>query len=124
MSTLKRWKAAAAVLLCLLPATGLLQQNLAAQKKNADASTRSVQGTVADSSGAGISGAVVQLKNTKSLQIRSFITKDQGEYYFNSLSPDVDYELHAMFNGASSATKTLSSFDSKKQAILNLKLDK
>ena len=98
--------------------------SMAAQKKNEDTTSRSVQGTVSDAAGTAVSGAVVQLKNTKSLQIRSFITKEQGEYYFNNLSPDVDYELRASFSGASSPTKTLSSFDSRKQAIMNLKLDK
>jgi hypothetical protein len=111
--------AVALALLGLVPAAAVW-----AQKKNQDSSTRSVQGTVANASGAAVAGAVVQLKNTKSLQIRSFITKDQGEYYFNSLSPDTDYELRAMFSGASSPTKTLSAFDGRKQAIFNLKLDK
>jgi len=40
-----------------------------------------------------VNGAVVQLKNTKTLQIRSFITKDDGTYHFYDLSPDIDYEL-------------------------------
>jgi hypothetical protein len=40
------------------------------------------------------------------------------------LSPDVDYELKADFQGASSGPKTLSSFDSKKKAVINLKLNK
>jgi hypothetical protein len=66
---------------------------------------------------------VVQLKNMKTLQIRSFITLDDGTYHFFELSPDVDYELKADFRGASSGTKTLSSFDSRKKAIINLKLN-
>jgi hypothetical protein len=65
----------------------------------------------------------VQLKNTKNLQIRSFVTKEDGTYYFHGLSPDVDFELKADFQGASSGTKTLSSFDSRKDVILNLKLN-
>jgi Fe-S cluster biogenesis protein NfuA len=77
--------------------------------------------TAADESG--VSGAIVQLKNTKTLQIRSFVTKDGGSYYFQGLNPDVDYELKAEYQGASSASKTLSSFDSRKQAIVNLKLN-
>jgi len=64
------------------------------------------------------------LKNTKTLQIRSFITKDHGAYYFHGLSTDIDYELKAEYQGASSPTKTLSSFDSRKQAVINLKLNK
>ena len=70
-----------------------------------------------------MAGAVVQLKNTKNLQIRSFVTKEDGTYYFHGLSPDVDYELRADFQGASSASKTVSSFDSRKDVILNLKLN-
>ena len=94
-----------------------------AQKKSAEA-TRSVQGTVSGASGAAVNGAVVQLKNTKTLQIRSFITKEDGTYYFQGLSPDIDYELTADYQGDSSGGKTLSSFDSRKKAVINLKLNK
>ena len=96
----------------------------AADKKDKNgepANQRSVQGTVTDGKDNPVNGAVVYIKNAKTLQIRSFITKEQGAYYFHSLSPDVDYELHAESNGATSSNKTLSSFDSRKQAIINLK---
>jgi hypothetical protein len=86
--------------------------------------TRSVQGAVTSPEDAAVTGAVVFLKNMKSLQIRSFITKADGTYYFHGLSPDVDYELRAESNGLSSSPKTLSSFDSRKGAVLNLKLNK
>lgn len=92
--------------------------------KKADSHTRSVQGVVTGADDKPVSGAVVQLKNTKTLQIRSFITQDNGSYYFHELSTDVDYELRADFHGVSSPTKSLSSFDSRKQAILDLKLTK
>lgn len=96
-----------------------------AQKKGEElGNVRSVQGVVTDTAESAVDGAIVQLKNTKTLQIRSFITKDQGTYYFHGLSPDVDYELRAEFQGASSPTKTLSSFDSRKKAVINLKLNK
>jgi hypothetical protein len=94
-----------------------------AQRKGEDANTRSVQGTVTDSSSAIVEGAVVQLKDTKTLQIRSFITKNDGMYHFHGLNPNVDYELKADHQGASSGLKTLSSFDSRKQAVINLKLE-
>jgi protocatechuate 3,4-dioxygenase beta subunit len=92
--------------------------------KKGEPNVRSVQGTVTDASDNPVNGAVVQLKNTKTLQIRSFITKEDGSYYFNGLSSDVDYELRADSQGASSPTKTLSSFDSRKAATINLKLNK
>ena len=102
----------------------LLVPSLSAQKKRDEAAARTVQGSVTSADNAAVSGAVVQLKNTKTLQIRSFITKEDGAYYFNGLSPDIDYELKADFQGASSGTKTLSSFDDRKQAIINLQIKK
>ena len=92
-------------------------------KKKGDDQNRSVQGAVTSADDQAVVGAVVQLKNTKTLQIRSFITKENGTYYFHGLSPDVDYELKADSQGVSSGTKTLSSFDSRKQATITLKLN-
>lgn len=97
---------------------------LAAQKKKDESGARTVQGNVTSADNSPVNGAVVQLKNTKTLQIRSFITKEDGAYYFNGLSPDIDYELKADYQGASSGSKTLSSFDDRKQAIINLQLKK
>jgi len=111
------WVAAALLLAGTMAAFG-------AAKKGEDQNARSVQGTVFDSSDAVVNGAVVQLKNTKTLQIRSFITKENGAYYFHGLSPDIDYELKADNQGISSPTKTLSSFDSRKEAVINLKFPK
>jgi len=92
-------------------------------KQREDPNTRSVQGAVQDSDGNLVAGAVVQLKNTKSLQVRSFITQKEGTYSFLGLSKDVDYELKADFQGGSSPVKTLSVFDSRKQATINLKVE-
>jgi len=93
-------------------------------KKDENANIRSVQGVVRNAEGTAVNGAVVQLKNTKTLQIRSFITRDNGAYYFHGLSTDIDYELRAESDGASSPAKTLSSFDSRKEAVMNLKLER
>ena len=87
--------------------------------------TRSVEGVVSNNSGKPVSGAVVQLKDTKSLQIRSFVTQKNGAYHFFGLSKDVDYELKAEHKqtGASSSTKTLTVFDGRQKAVINLNLD-
>ena len=95
-----------------------------ADKKDENANVRTVQGVVRDADGAPVNGAVVQLKNTKTLQVRSFITRDNGAYYFHGLSTDVDYELRADYDGDSSTERTLSSFDSRKTAVMNLKLER
>ena len=97
---------------------------LAQKKDKQDTNTRTVQGVVLNSSDSAVQGAVVQLKDTKTLLVRSFITQEKGEYHFAGLSTNVDYELRAEHNGTSSATKTLSVFDSRKLANMNLKLDK
>ena len=94
-----------------------------AQNKNEDTNSRSVQGSVMDGSGKPAQSAVVQLKDMKTLQIRSFITQADGAYHFAGLSTNVDYELKAVDqSGNESGSKTLSVFDSKKTATINLKL--
>jgi hypothetical protein len=100
-----------AVLLIAAPA-GL------AQKKK-ESSTRSVGGVVTSAD----DKPVVQSKELKNKNVRSFYTQDKGEYYFHELSTEVDYELTATFQGASSKTRTLSVFDSRKDAVVNLKLN-
>ncbi len=113
------WILGAAMLLLLGISSAFAQG-----KKKGEEQNRSVQGVVTSPEDRAVAGAVVQLKNLKSLEIRSFITKENGNYYFHGLSPDIDYELKADYPGASSGTKTLSSFDSRKEATINLKLNK
>lgn len=91
-------------------------------KKAKEPQERSVSGVVTDANGNPVPGAVVQLKNTKTLEIRSFIAKQMGDYVFQGLSTDIDYELKAESNGKSSAIKTLSAFDTRSDAKLNLQL--
>ena len=74
--------------------------------------------------GTPVPGAVVLLKNGKTLQVRSFITQQDGRYRFYGLSTDVNWELRAEANGVTSKTKTVSVFDSHTQVRLDLKLVK
>jgi hypothetical protein len=96
----------------------------AQQKNNQDNTTRTVEGRVISASGKPVAKAVVQLKNAKTLQIRSFITQDDGTYHFAGLGTDVEYQLKADHEGAASSWKDLSVFNSKKTAVINLKLNK
>jgi hypothetical protein len=90
--------------------------------KGEDDKVRMVQGSVTDTDDQPLVGAVVQLKSAKTLP-RSFITQENGGYQFHGLDPNVDYALKAEYKGVSSASKTLSAFDSRKQPVINLKIE-
>jgi DeoR/GlpR family transcriptional regulator of sugar metabolism len=93
-------------------------------KDKDDPNIRSLQGQVVDPNGKPVAGGVVQLKDTRTLQIRSFITQADGNYRFSGLRTDTDYEVKAEYNGMTSDDKRLSTFDSRKIATVNLKLNK
>jgi hypothetical protein len=82
-----------------------------------------VGGKVVGSSNRPQSGAIVYLKDTKTDEIKSFISTADGTYRFGQLSPDVTYEIWAEYQGRKSSTKTISSYDSKKLIDYQLKVD-
>ena len=94
------------------------------KEKRQAATERMVQGTISDADGNFVNGASVQLKDMRSLQVRSFITQENGAYHFSGLKVDNDYQLKADFKGSTSGWKTLSIFDTRKEPVVNLKLDK
>jgi hypothetical protein len=102
---------------------GLVAQQKSREERREEANSRSVMGTVTAADDKPLSGAVVQLKDMRTLQVRSFITLDDGQYHFSGLRSDIDYELTAR-SGEMTASKKLSLFDSRKAAVLNFKLDK
>ena len=96
-----------------------------AQDAKHEAQLRTVRGVVVDKSNeAPVPSAVVFLRNTRTNAVRSYIADEEGNYRFSGLDPNVDYEIHAEKDGAKSATRTVSSFDNKKEIVVNLKIEK
>ena len=122
MTSVSRSRAAAALVLGAL--LWAAQAPALAQKTQQDPNIRSVEGTVTDAAGTAVAGAVVYLKNTKTLQVRTFNTKEDGSYIFHGLSTTTEYELKAESKGAASDPRKLSEFDSRQKAVINLKLKK
>ena len=100
---------------------GLLAAGEPASKN--EPQNRTLTGQVTDKADTPISGAVVYLQNSRTQQIKTFITDDGGNYRFSSLSPNVDYQVRAEYQGHKSDTKTLSSFDSRNTVVIHLKIN-
>jgi hypothetical protein len=111
-------------LFCVAFTLLLVASVVVAQDAKHEAQLRTVHGVVTDKSEAPLTSAVVFLKNTRSNVVRSYITDEAGNYRFSGLDLNADYEIHAEKDGAASAKRNVSSFDSKKDLVLNLKIDK
>ncbi len=113
------------ILLFTLTAALMTAFQFTNQKKDKprDPNIRNVQGVVTLPDGAPAEGAVVQLKNLKTLQVRSFITQEKGSYQFQNLPTSIDFELRADFKEFASSARSLSVFDKRLDAIVNLKLE-
>ncbi len=91
-------------------------------KNSKDSKTRTIQGTVKDSSDNPLPGSIVQLKDMKTSKIVDFITKDDGKYTFSDLPMDINYELAAKHSDLTAAAKKVSIYDTRKIVILNFQL--
>jgi carboxypeptidase family protein len=120
---MKRLTAVAAIFLasgalCAIPsawASALVQ-------RGSQGEARTLTGRVVNAQDAPVQKAIVYLKNAKTLTIKTYISEPDGSYRFPGLAANVDYEVYAEHEGARSPVKTLSGFDNRKQANINLKL--
>ncbi|MFZ0735873.1 MAG: carboxypeptidase-like regulatory domain-containing protein [Candidatus Acidiferrales bacterium] len=96
----------------------------ASQDKKRDAQLRTVHGSVIDASQNPVPTSVVYLKNIRTQAIKTHITDDSGNYRFSGLDPNVDYEIHAEHDPFVSSNHTVSSYDSRRDIEVTLKLDK
>jgi hypothetical protein len=94
------------------------------QDSKKETQLRTVKGLVTDKAEKPIQTGVVFLKNSRTNTVISHFTDSDGNYRFTGLDPNVDYEVYAEFEGQRSASRTVSPLDSRKEIILNLKVDK
>jgi hypothetical protein len=84
---------------------------------------RVLSGKVIDKQDNPLPDSVVYLSNTRTQAVKSYIVGPDGAYHFPELSPNIDYEVYAQFNGKKSETKTISHFDDRHQLNMNLRID-
>ena len=92
--------------------------------KKKEAQLKTVHGSVLDDKENPQPSSVVYLKNLKTQSIKTYIADDAGNYRFSGLDPNVDYEIHAEHGDMMSNNRSLSSFDTRKDLEITLKLDK
>jgi len=85
--------------------------------------TRTLTGHVFGRNGQRLLKAVVYLKNTKTLVVKTYISDADGSYRFPDLSSAIDYEVYAEYNGARSDTNTVSAFDKRKVVNITLRVN-
>ena len=83
---------------------------------------RTVSGTILNENAQPVVGATVFLKNEKTKAIRSYISTAGGHFRFSQVDMSVDFDLWAEKDGKKSATKTVSSWDDRKEFVSDLKL--
>jgi len=83
---------------------------------------RSVTGTVFNNQSTPVPGALVFLQNQKNKTIRSYTSNSKGQFNFAQIDMAQDFNLWAEKNGKKSPVKVVSSWDSRKNWIGDLKL--
>jgi hypothetical protein len=96
----------------------------AQNNKQKESELRTVRGTVVDKEETPVDTAVVYLKNAHSQDIITHLSGSDGTFRFSGLDINVDYEIHAEKDGVTSATRSISNFDTRKEFVLTLKLDR
>lgn len=86
------------------------------------AEQRVIQGRVELASGDIAKGAIVYIKNGKTLEVRTYISTADGSFRFGQLNQDANYTVWAEYQGKKSKERGVSSFDSKKVFNIVLKI--
>jgi len=102
--------------------TACLVHPAVAQDKKGDTELRTIHGSAVDKDDNPVTSSVIYLFNVRTQAVITRIADDSGNYRFSGLDPNVDYEVHAEHDDMTSATRTISSFDSRRDVEIVLKL--
>lgn len=115
----KRW-----VILPVALLTVVFLQPLPLQAQRRETQLRTVLGTVVDRDDNPLPTSVVYLKNLRTQTVKTYIADHSGRYRFSGLDPNVDYEIQAKHQELVSSKHNISSYDSRKEIVIQLKVDK
>lgn len=93
-----------------------------AQDKKGETQLRTVHGSAVDKNDNPVPSSVIYLLNLRTQSVTTRIADDSGNYRFSGLDPNADYEVHAEHDDLTSPTRTISSFDSRRDIEVILKL--
>jgi len=122
VDAMRRLTAIAAVLLVAGASVAVLTARATALFQRGQGEARILVGHVVDDREQPLQKAIVYLKNTKNLAIKTYISEPDGTFRFSGLAPNIDYEVYAEHEGARSDVKTLSGFDNRRQVSMTLKI--
>jgi len=91
--------------------------------KGKESQLRTVRGTVVDNTETPSETAVIYLKNTRTQDVITHLSDSDGTFHFSGLDLNVDYDIHAEKDGWTSASRSISNYDTRKEFVLTLKLD-
>jgi len=109
-------------LVLLAPESGRTQAQFPGPKKQDKNPQKNLTGQVVTKDGNGLAEAVVYLKDKRTLEVKTRISDEHGEYRFAGLDPNTDYEVYAESKGSSSPKRSVSSFDNRKDVYLVLEI--
>jgi hypothetical protein len=94
------------------------------EREKRESQLRTVRGQVMDKDENPVGSSVVFLRNLKTQTVKTLNATSDGQYRFSGLDPNVEYEIHAEHNELASPKRTISSYDTRKDIVVHLKLSR
>jgi hypothetical protein len=95
---------------------------IGAQAQRGQTDARTVSGIVSDPDHEPIRGAVVELENSSTHEVVSFITNADGHFVFHRLDSHADFRIWATFRNQKSAIHNISMFDDHIDKVIGISL--